>query len=57
MAKLISLVAAALLTVTLASLNANAALGVENRGALNPGQPVAEMCWIWVGGRWWEVPC
>jgi Spy/CpxP family protein refolding chaperone len=57
MIKLRNLVAAALLTLCVASLNASAAAAAQNRAGLNPTQPVTGICWIYLGGRWWQVPC
>jgi hypothetical protein len=57
MTKLRNLIAAALLTLTIGSLNASAATAVKDGGGLSPSQPVAGYCWIYMGGRWWHVPC
>jgi hypothetical protein len=54
MIKLRNLVAAALLTLCVASLDASAA---QNRAGFNPTHSVTGICWIFLGGRWWQVPC
>jgi Spy/CpxP family protein refolding chaperone len=57
MTKLRNLIAAALLTLTVVSLNASAAMTAPSRGGLNPAQPVTGICYIYMGGRWWAIPC
>ena len=57
MTKLRNLITAALLTLCVASLSANAATAANNRAGFNPTQPVTGVCWIYFGGHWWQVPC
>ena len=57
MTKLRTLVTAALLTLCVASLNASAAMTAPSRDGFNPAQPVTGICYIYMGGRWWAVPC
>ena len=57
MTKLRNLIAAALLTLSVASLNASAAMPNQSPGGLNPTQSVTGVCYIYMGGRWWAVPC
>ena len=56
MTKLRNLIAAALLTLTVASLNASAATAADSAG-LNPVHSVTGSCWIFMGGHWWLIPC
>ena len=57
MTKLRTFIAAALLTLTVVSLNASAAMTAPSRGGVNPAQPVTGICYIYMGGRWWAIPC
>ena len=54
MTKLRSLIAATLLTLSVGSLNANAAM---TEPGLNGTHSVTGICYIYMGGRWWAVPC
>jgi hypothetical protein len=56
MKKLRNALAAALLVPVLA-LNANTLTADDAPVGLNPTKPVADWCWIFAGGRWWQVPC
>ena len=57
MTKLRSLIVAALLTLTVSSLDAGAVGTAEGAAGLNPTHQVTGVCYIFFMGRWWEVPC
>jgi hypothetical protein len=55
--KLPHVLAAALLLLPTVALNAASLPSVETRPGLDSPRPAGGMCWIFVGGRWWYVPC
>jgi hypothetical protein len=55
--KLSSVLAAALLILPTVTLNATALPGAEARPGLASPKPVTGMCYIYLNGRWWLLPC
>jgi hypothetical protein len=55
--KLRNVLAVALLLVPAVTLNASSLPSSEARPGLGSPQPVAGMCWVYAGNRWWYVPC
>jgi hypothetical protein len=53
--KLRNLLAAALLVVPAVTLNASSFTSAEERPELSA--PQAGMCWFYMNGRWWYIPC
>jgi hypothetical protein len=55
--KLCHLLAAALLVFSAASVNAGSLASADVRPGLGSTQPLAGWCYIYMNGRWYQVPC
>ncbi len=57
MTKLRNLLAAALLLLPAVTLNASSFAHMDERPGLGSTQQSPGMCWIYMMGRWWYIPC
>jgi hypothetical protein len=55
--KLRNLLAAALLLLPAVTLNASSFAHMDERPGLGSTQQSPGMCWIYMMGRWWYIPC
>jgi hypothetical protein len=55
--KLRSLLAVALVMLPAVTLNAGSLPNAEARPGLSSPQPVAAWCYVYMNGRWYQVPC
>jgi len=57
MQKLRTFLAAALLTIPVATLNASALTTDVEAGGIQSTQSLTGWCYYYMGGRWWAYPC
>jgi hypothetical protein len=57
MTKLRTLLAAALLTLAVGSLQATPSVSEGSRVDLGSTHQATGVCWIFWAGRWWEIAC
>jgi hypothetical protein len=57
MKKLQKVLIAALLTIPVLTLNASSLSDDANSAQLSPTHSVTGWCYIYMAGRWWQIPC
>jgi hypothetical protein len=57
MRKLRTVLAAALLTIPVMTLNASASSADASTYGVSSTQSLTGTCWVYMGGRWWAFPC
>ena len=57
MKRLLTVLAAALLTIPVLSLNATSLVDSDKGSAINATHGVTGTCFVYYMGRWWLIPC
>ena len=57
MKKVLTVLAAALLTIPVLSLNASSLVDSDKASEINATHSVTGTCWVYFAGRWWVYPC
>jgi hypothetical protein len=57
MKKLRTVLAAALLTLPVLTLNASSLASDAQQSTIKPTHTVTGTCYVYFAGRWWAIPC